>query len=123
MPGQSIQLDHPTPDLWFNKAAFVRHPGGFGNAGRNIITAPGLANFDLSLVKSTTVKENVNVQFRAEAFNVFNHPNFSQPSGTVTSGSVGLISGTVAPPVSIYGSGQGAFVSGRVLVVTGKFTF
>ena len=94
VPGQSIQLDHPTPDLWFNKAAFVRHPGGFGNAGRNIITAPGLANFDLSLVKSTTVKENVNVQFRAEAFNVFNHPNFSQPNRTVTSGDFGRITTT-----------------------------
>jgi hypothetical protein len=96
VPGQSIQLNNPTPDLWFNKAAFVRHPGGFGNAGRNIITGPGLANFDLSLVKSTTVKENVNLQFRAEAFNVFNHPNFSQPNRTVTSGDFGRITTTRA---------------------------
>jgi hypothetical protein len=96
VPGQSIQLDNPSPDLWFNKAAFVRHPGGFGNAGRNIITGPGLANFDLSLVKSTTVKENVNLQFRAEAFNVFNHPNFSQPNRTVTSGDFGRITTTRA---------------------------
>jgi len=94
VPGQSIQFDHPTPDLWFNKAAFVRHPGGFGNAGRNIITAPRLSNFDLSLVKSTTVKENVNVQFRAEAFNVFNHPNFSQPNRTFTSADFSRITTT-----------------------------
>jgi hypothetical protein len=96
VPGQSIRLDNPTPDLWFNKTAFVRHPGGFGNAGRNIITGPGLANFDLSLVKSTAVKENVNLQFRAEAFNVFNHPNFSQPNRTVNSGDFGRITTTRA---------------------------
>ena len=94
VPGQAIKLDNPTPDLWFNKAAFVRHPRGFGNAGRNIIRGPGLQNFDLSLVKSTRIKENVNVQFRAEAFNVLNHPNFSQPNRTLTSADFGRITAT-----------------------------
>jgi hypothetical protein len=53
---------------------------------------------------------------------VLNHPNFANPSGTL-SGSLGLISATVGPPTSIYGSFQGASVSGRVAVVTGRFTF
>jgi len=54
-----------------------------GNAGRNSITGPGLESFDISVVKNTRVpriSETFNVQFRAEAFNVFNHPNFNPPS-------------------------------------------
>jgi hypothetical protein len=94
MPGQSIALDHQTPDLFFNKAAFFRHPRGFGNAGRNIITGPGFQNLDFSLTKNTSIKERVNLQFRAEAFNVLNHPNFNQPNRTVTSADFGRVTTT-----------------------------
>jgi hypothetical protein len=68
-------------------------------------------------------RERVNLQVGASAYNTLNHPNFGQPSGTVTSATLGTISSTVSPPVSIYGSGQGAIVSGRVLVATAKLTF
>lgn len=51
-----------------------------GNAGRNTLTGPGLIDFDMSLVKNTHISEKFNVQFRAEAFNIFNHPNFSPPT-------------------------------------------
>jgi hypothetical protein len=94
VPGQSIALSHPTPDLFFNKNAFVRHPGGFGNAGRNIILGPGFSDVDFSVAKNTVIKESVNLQFRAEAFNVLNHPNFTQPNQTVTSGDFGKITVT-----------------------------
>ncbi|HMF01844.1 MAG TPA: carboxypeptidase regulatory-like domain-containing protein [Terriglobia bacterium] len=101
VPGQSIKLDNPTPNLFFNKAAFLnpdgtpyRQPGSFGNAGRNIIEGPGLSDVDLSLTKNTLIRENVNVQFRAEAFNVFNHPNFAQPNQTVNSADFGKITTT-----------------------------
>ena len=53
-----------------------------GNLGRNAIIGPGLINVDFSLVKNTKVpkiSENFNVQFRAEFFNVLNHPNFAPP--------------------------------------------
>ncbi len=53
-----------------------------GNAGRNTLIGPGLSNFDLSLVKNNYIKrlsESFNIQFRAEFFNVLNHPNFSPP--------------------------------------------
>ena len=53
-----------------------------GNAGRNTLIGPGLSNFDLSLVKNNYIKrfsESFNLQFRAEFFNVLNHPNFSPP--------------------------------------------
>ena len=94
VPGQSIKLDNPTPDAFFNTKAFVRHPRGFGNAGRNIITGPGLQNFDLALAKNTKLTEEVRLQFRADTFNVFNHPNFAQPTRTLTSGDFGRIVAT-----------------------------
>jgi hypothetical protein len=56
-------------------------------------------------------------------YNLFNHANFAVPNGNVTAGSLGLITSTVSAPTSIYGTGQGAIVSGRVLVLLGKFTF
>jgi hypothetical protein len=72
-----------TPQLWFDPCAFTIPNAGFiGNAGRNILRGPGLADVDLSLVKNTAVKqlgEAGNVEFRAELFNLFNHPNFAMP--------------------------------------------
>jgi hypothetical protein len=53
-----------------------------GNAGRNILTGPGLTNLDFSLFKNNPIKrisESFNAQFRVEVFNILNHANFSQP--------------------------------------------
>ena len=66
-------------------------PGTFGNSGRNIIEIPGLNNFDLSVIKDTPVHERVHVQFRAEFFNVFNHPQFNQPSLSIDDQFVGQV--------------------------------
>jgi hypothetical protein len=94
VPGQTIKLENPTPELFFNKLAFVRHPRGFGNAGRNIIEGPGFEDIDLALTKNTSIREGVNLQFRAEGFNILNHPNFAQPDRTVTSADFGRITAT-----------------------------
>jgi hypothetical protein len=54
-----------------------------GNAGRNILIGPGLANFDFSIFKNNYIKrisESFNAQFRAEIFNIFNRPNFAVPT-------------------------------------------
>ena len=54
-----------------------------GNAGRNLLIGPGTSNLDFSMFKNNSIKrisENFNVQFRAEFFNVLNHPNFAVPS-------------------------------------------
>jgi hypothetical protein len=59
----------------------------------------------------------------AQAFNLFNHPNFSNPGGTGGDSNFGFISSTQAPPTSPYGSFQSAAVTQRVLVVNGKITF
>jgi hypothetical protein len=67
-------------------SAFVNLPAGstrFGNAGRNIVTGPGLMLHDFSLAKNTRFGERYKIQFRAEFFNLFNRANFAQPSATV----------------------------------------
>jgi hypothetical protein len=69
------------------------------------------------------VKESSSFELGVTAYNLFNHANFAVPNGNVTSGSRGLITSTVSSPTSIYGTGQGAIVSGRVLVLLGKFVF
>jgi hypothetical protein len=78
-----------------NKAAFsIAPPGVFGNAGRNILTAPGFEDIDFAISKTTAIKERVALQFRAEAFNLFNHPNFGQPSNSITAANYGQITAT-----------------------------
>jgi hypothetical protein len=52
----------------------------FGNAGTGIITGPGQFNFDISLLKTTKIFESQTIQFRAEFFNAFNHPQFTNPN-------------------------------------------
>jgi hypothetical protein len=75
-----------TPGEWFNPAAFeVPYPGAFGNASRDALIGPGLADVDLSLRKTTAIGERVHAQFRAEYFNVLNRANFSTPNAVVFS--------------------------------------
>jgi len=82
---------------WFNTAAFTFNaPGTFGNAGRNILRAPGLATFDFSMSKSFPLKfgpfaETQHLDFRAEAFNLFNRANFGRPDRTITDPTFGQV--------------------------------
>jgi hypothetical protein len=76
------------PNQWFNPAAFLAPPnnsGFFGNLGRDTLTGPGLATWDLSLMKDMHVQEKLNLQFRAEFFNILNHANFSFPNAVTLS--------------------------------------
>jgi hypothetical protein len=85
-------LANPNPDLWFNTAAFAIPPfGSFGNAGRNILEGPSLQTINLSLVKNTRLREGMALQFRAESFNLLNHPNFNLPDNFIGSPTFGQI--------------------------------
>jgi hypothetical protein len=53
----------------------------YGNAGRDIVTGPGLDDFDFTLQKQFPIRENMNLQFRWDVFDFFNHPNFNPPVG------------------------------------------
>ncbi len=91
-------LSHRTPDQWFNTAAFAFSPfGTFGNAGRNILDGPGFQNVNASLMKTTRLKEGLDLQFRAEAFNLFNHPNFDLPDNFLGSPTFGRILSAQSP--------------------------
>lgn len=76
-----------TPNRWYNTSAFLpaaqMTPGQFGNSGRNILRGPGFQNWDITLLKTFLIRENVRLQFRAESFNAFNHPNFTSLNTTV----------------------------------------
>ncbi|MBZ5622593.1 MAG: carboxypeptidase regulatory-like domain-containing protein [Acidobacteriia bacterium] len=95
----------------------------YGNIPPNSFYGPGYFDIDTQVTKTIRIRERMNLQIGASAYNTLNHPNFGLPNGTATGATLGKITGTVSPPVSIYGSGQGAIVSGRVLVLTGKFNF
>jgi hypothetical protein len=96
---------------------------GFGNLVRNAFRGPGYQDIDTSVYKNFTIRENIRLMLGASAYNLFNHPNFGNPNGNVASPSLGFIQNVVSPPTSPYGSFQGSGVSGRVLVLTGRFTF
>jgi len=75
-----------TVGQWFDPNAFTApYPGTFGNAGRDSLNGPGLANLDFSVVKNTSIHERVRTQFRAEYFNILNHTNFTTPNPVVFS--------------------------------------
>jgi hypothetical protein len=85
-----------TAQCWFNPGAFQRldataQIGQFGNAGRNIVTGPGVQQWDFSALKNFRFTETKNLQFRAELFNIFNHANFGVPVNDMNSPDVGQI--------------------------------
>jgi hypothetical protein len=86
------KLANPNPQEWFNTNDFVTSPyGTFGNLGRNTLEGPGLATIDFSILKNTRVTERLNVQFRAEFFNLLNHPNLDLPDHFLGSPTFGQI--------------------------------
>ncbi|MBA3514920.1 MAG: TonB-dependent receptor [Pyrinomonadaceae bacterium] len=91
-------LGQRSPERWFNTAAFTFPPrGSFGNAGRNILDGPGYHNVNASLFKNTALSDRMNLQFRAEFFNLFNHPNLNLPDNFLGSPSFGQITSARDP--------------------------
>jgi hypothetical protein len=99
LPNQvaSASVPHPSPSKWFNPAAFATPaPGTFGNIHRNTLTGPNWRDLDLSMGKTFLLIEGIKVEIRADSYNFFNHPNFSNPSAATGTGVVGggVITGT-----------------------------
>ena len=81
------------PQQWFNTPVFsLPALYTFGNAPRNAVIGPGLREFDLSLQKDIRLTEAMKLQFRTEAYNIFNHPNFNIPNRTAFTANFGSIS-------------------------------
>lgn len=95
----------------------------YGNLPRNSFRAPGYFSTDATLYKTFKFAERARFTVGAAAYNLLNHANFASPGQDVATSGLGLITSTVAPPTSPYGSFQGSAVSGRVMVITGRFAF
>jgi hypothetical protein len=92
----SGKLDNPTPDLWYDPIAFRRpDTPRFGNSGRGILTGPPTQTLDGGFAKNFRLGENRRVQFRAEAFNLTNTPQFNFPNQNFDSPTAGRITSTV----------------------------
>jgi len=95
----------------------------WGNVAPDSFRGPGYFDIDTSLQRDFKIKERATFTLGIQGYNVLNHANFANPTNALSSGAFGQITSTIGPPTSIYGSFQGASVSGRVGVVTGRFTF
>lgn len=93
----SGSLSSPTLQEWFNTSCFVTPPEyQFGNSGRDILFGPGINNLDSALHRSFKIPwgELTQLQFRAEAFNFLNHPQFGEPGSTQGTSTFGVIGAT-----------------------------
>src|SRR5581483_9358211 len=92
---RSGTLSNPSINLWFDNTAFtVPQAYTFGNSGNNILTGPGLTNWDFALLRNfrfEAASRPLGLEFRAEFFNIANHPNFGLPVTNIQSATVGQI--------------------------------
>ena len=108
---------NPTLSKWFDVSAFANPSANgpaFGDSGRNILRGPRFVNFDLSIAKAFRIREGMSVEFRADSYNIFNHPQFNNPDNNILDTTAGQIT-----------SAQGAnnFGPGRIIQMGGRFTF
>jgi len=101
--GEKIRILDPrqSGNQWFDTSPFFPETiGQVGNANRRFFHGPGLNNWDIAFHKNTTIYERMNLEFRAEFFNVFNHTQFENPDGSIDSGSgFGFISSARDPRI------------------------
>jgi hypothetical protein len=98
--GQNWQLpsDQRTTDRYFNTSAFAAPAtGSFGNVGRNTVIGPGMVNLDVVLARSFSFTETKKLQFRAEAFNVLNHSNYTIVGRLLNTPTFGRVQGQLDP--------------------------
>jgi hypothetical protein len=121
------QVFHGNPSVaYINPAAFATPVGLDGNLGRDAVYGPGFWNLDFSVTKDTHLTEKLNLQLRAEFFNIFNHPQFALPGGVIAPGEAladcgGCVS-TQTPDVAQGNPGLGGG-GPRVLQFAARFQF
>ena len=98
VPGQNPFAGTHTPLQWFNTAAFgdtlPANTYAYGNSGRNMLRSDGPVNLDLGVYRRIPFVHETAFQFRAEFYNVLNHPTFASPTANVESASFGQVSST-----------------------------
>ena len=114
------QLSNRTIDHWFNEAAFAQPaPYTFGDVHRNSLTGPNLQSVNGSLGKVFNIRESTQLQIRADANNVINHPGFGTPNGNLTAGGAGS-GGVFATGTSQI---RGVAVGGRTIQLGARLSF
>jgi hypothetical protein len=89
-PNFAGQVIQGGPNRYFNPNAFIQPlPGTYGNAGRNILQGPGLAETNVSVAKKISISERLDLQFRSEFFNLFNRANLNTPNPVVYASAIG----------------------------------
>ena len=99
--GVQAKLENPTIDRWFNTDAFSTPLGyTYGNVSRTLpnVHTDSLYNIDLSLFKNFALRENVKLQFRAEAFNFTNTPTFGEPGRAINTATFGVVTAQAFNP-------------------------
>jgi trimeric autotransporter adhesin len=92
VPGQSVSISNPSIAQWFNTSAFAAPPTGqYGDAPRNSIIGPSSKIFDMAFTKLIPLKESRVLEFRAQATNIFNIPNYSSIDSIVNSPTFGRV--------------------------------
>ena len=100
VPGADWQLSgsQQSTSRYFNTGAFTAPPtAAFGNIGKNTVIGPGMTNVDLSLAKETHIGERLNLQFRAEVFNILNHSNYTVVGRLLNTPTFGRVLGQMDP--------------------------
>jgi hypothetical protein len=86
VPGVPLYLNYGATGWWLNPQAFaIPAPGKWGNLGRGVLRAPGLFQIDTALSKKVRLTERSGLEFGAEVFNLFNHPQLGTPAANISS--------------------------------------
>ena len=119
----SGRVSDPTINHWADVTAFTDPTNAgatpaFGDSGRNILRGPGFLNFDLSFGKSFRIREGMNLEFRADSYNAFNHPHFGLPDNNILA--TYDVNGSTQSHFGVISSVVGG---GRIFQLGGRFTF
>jgi hypothetical protein len=113
-----------TPDCWFNPSAFAFPGVGYrGNLGRNTLLGPGLAAYDASLTRRIRLSETVDLQFRIEAFNLFNTTNLNPPANSDDGARIFSEDGQIDPTGARISERSGTSTSSRQVQFGLRLTF
>jgi hypothetical protein len=113
-----------TPDCWYNPAAFAFPGFGVrGDMGRNVLLGPGLGSYDASLTRLIRITEGVDLQLRAEAFNLFNRSNLNPPANSDDGARLFSEDGRLDPTGAAIGERSGTATTSRQIQLGLRLTF
>ena len=119
--GGSDPCGAPSPTCFPSTAQVVANPAlrTYGTVPRNFLRGPGRTNLDMSFAKATAITERLRLEIRADAFNLFNHAEFANPSTNIASGNFGRITRTGDPATPLFAVDP----KERIIQLGAKFTF